>query len=116
MYFTNTALENQEFQDNALSYPSDAALVLNAIIVEGNNLRSELSFAQELEYTNRFGWLLGSSCFPLGKAARAAWAGADSPALLPPIQVTSTAKRKLETTPRFTQKAARSYRFEGFNI
>lgn len=62
MYFTNTALENEELQENAFSHPSVAALMLNAITVECNNLGSELSFAQELECTaTRFGWLLGSS-------------------------------------------------------
>lgn len=119
VYFTNTTLKNEELKKNALSYPSVAALMLNAIIVECNNLGSELSFAQQLEHTNSHQvWVVAKQqLIPSWKSSQGClgWV-LTAPALLPPIQVTSTAKGKLQRAPLFIQKAAWGYRFEGLHI
>lgn len=108
MYFTNTALENEELQENAFSHPSVAALMLNAITVECNNLGSELSFAQELECTNSHQvWVVARQQLMAPRKSSHGCLGwvLTAPALLLPIQVTSTAKRKLERAPHFIPKS-----------
>lgn len=65
----------------------------------------------------RFGWLLGSSWFFLGKAARAAWAGCWQPQPCSfPSRWHKQPKESWRELHISFQKAARGYRFKGFHI